>query len=75
MTVKSISTSKDIIINTENNTVYKIEICTFLGSTVFKDFIKPINKNIKIKGLNPGKYIIYISDENKLVKQQIKLLK
>jgi len=71
MTIKSISTSKNITIKTENNTVYLVEIRTFLGTTVFKDFIKPISKTIKIKGLNAGKYIIQISNDKKLTNQQI----
>lgn len=71
MTIKSISTSKNIIIRTENDTVYLVEIRTFLGTTVFKDFIKPTNKTIKIKGLNIGKYTIQISNDKKLTNQQI----
>ncbi|HIP36387.1 MAG TPA: T9SS type A sorting domain-containing protein [Crocinitomix sp.] len=73
MTVKSISTSKNITIKTENNSVYNIEICTYLGTTVFKDTILPKNKIITIKGLNSGKYIINISNELKLTKQQIEI--
>lgn len=71
MTVKSISTSKNITIKTGDSTVYLVEIRTFLGTTVFKDVIKPINKTIKIKGLNIGKYTIQISNNKKLTNQQI----
>lgn len=71
MTIKNISKSKNITIKTENNTVYLVEIRTFLGTTVFKDYINPINKIIKIKGLNPGKYTIQISNDKKLTNQQI----
>ncbi len=74
MTVKSISTSKNISIETENNSAYQIEICTFLGTTIFKDKILPKNKIINIKGLNAGKYIIHISNELKLIKKQITTL-
>ncbi len=73
MTVKSISTSKNITIKTDDNTVYLVEIRTFLGTTVFKDFINPVDKTIKIKGLNIGKYIIQISNDKKLTNQQIHL--
>jgi len=73
MTVKSISASKTLMITTFNNTVHLIEISTFLGTTIFKDHIKPINNIIKIKGLNTGKYIIHISNQSKSSKQQINI--
>ncbi len=73
MTLKSISTSKDITIETDNNTLCTIEIYTYLGTIVYKDAILPKNKMINIKGLNPGKYIIHISNEFKLTKQQIQI--
>ncbi|MEE9349040.1 MAG: T9SS type A sorting domain-containing protein [Flavobacteriaceae bacterium] len=73
MTVKSISTLKNIRIETENDSNYTIEIRTYLGTTIFKDTILPKNKIISIKGLNPGKYIIHISNELKLIKRQINI--
>ncbi len=75
MSIKSISTSNNLIITTLNNTNYLIEIRTFLGTTVFKDSIKPANNTILIKGLNPGKYIIHISNDTKLIKRQIAIKK
>ncbi len=73
MSIKIISTSNNLTITTLNNTVCLIEICTYLGTTVFKDKITPINNVIKIKGLNPGKYIIHISNKEKSIKQQINI--
>ena len=73
MSVKSISTSNNLTITTKNNKSYLIEIRTFLGTTVFKDSIKPENNTIKIKGLNAGKYIIHISNDATSIKQQIQI--
>jgi hypothetical protein len=72
--VKSISTTDNLIIKTKNNTNYLIEIRTYLGTTVFKDNISPKNNTIKITGLNPGKYIIHISNKYKSTKKQINIL-
>jgi len=71
MTVKNVKTTKDIIIKTDDDSTYEIEICTFLGTTIFRDSIRPLKKHIKIKGLNCGKYIIYIANNTNLFKQQI----
>jgi len=73
MTIKSISTSKNLTVTTLNNTVHLIDISTFLGTMVFKDNIKPKNNIIKIKGLNTGKYIIHISNNYRSTKQQINI--
>jgi len=73
MTLKCIITYNDLTIKTENNAEYVIEIRTYLGTTVFKDTIIPINKTITVKGLNAGKYIIHISNDNKIIEQQIKV--
>lgn len=73
MTIKRIANSKSITIPTENNHIHTIEICTFLGTTVFKDSIQPINNTIKINGLNPGKYTINITSDFKLTKRQINI--
>ena len=75
MVVKNISTSENFIIHTENNSVCTIEITTYLGTTVFKDTITPINKTIKIKGLNPGKYIVNISNNSKLLNNFLNIKK
>jgi hypothetical protein len=69
MTDKSISTSNNITLSALSDSRYLIEICTYLGTTVFKDFIKPKDRLIKIKGLNLGKYIIHISNETKYIKK------
>ena len=73
MTVKSISTSKDIIIKTEHDTIYTVEISTYLGTIVFMDTITPVDKTIKIKGLSKGKYIIQISNNSSFTKEQISI--
>lgn len=73
MTIKSLANSKSVTIATENNDKHIIEICTFLGTTVFKDTIQPVNNTIKINGLNPGKYIIHITNDLKLIKKQINI--
>jgi len=73
MTIKSISTSNNLTITTLSNTYYLIEICTYLGTIVFKDDIKPKDNKIIIKGLNPGKYVIQISNNSKLIKKQINI--
>ncbi|HHC78980.1 MAG TPA: T9SS type A sorting domain-containing protein [Flavobacteriia bacterium] len=75
MSIKSISTSNNLTITTVNNKNYLIEIRTFLGTTVFKDTVKPNNNTIQIKGLNPGKYIIHISNDANAIKQQIHIKK
>jgi hypothetical protein len=75
MTVKSISTSKNILIKTENNAVYQIKISSILGTTIFKDTILPKNNTIEIKGLNPGKYIIQVSNDLIFTRRQINILK
>ena len=73
MTIKSIVNSKSITISTENNQMHTVEISTFLGTTVFKDSIQPVNNTIKINGLNPGKYTIHITTDSKLIKKQVNL--
>jgi len=73
MTVKSISTSKNISIKTECDTAYTVEIRTYLGTVVFKDIITPFNKTITIKGLSKGKYIIQVSNNTTFLKKQISL--
>ncbi len=71
--MKSISTVSNLIIATEKNTNYLIEIRTYLGTTVFKDIIEPKKNRIEIKGLDPGKYIVHISNKTKSVQQQINI--
>ncbi len=73
MIIKSMSTSKNISIKTERDTLCLVEICTFLGTTVFRDYIKPKDNKIKIKGLNTGKYIIHVSNDSKQISKQIKI--
>ncbi len=73
MTTIRISTSKNIVINTENNRPHRVEISTYLGTLVFKKMISPNDKTIIIKGLNQGKYIIQVFDASKLEKKTIEL--
>ncbi|WP_457611199.1 hypothetical protein [Lutibacter sp.] len=74
MSIKIISTSNNVTITTVNNTLYLIEISTYLGSIVYKDHIKPKNNKITIRGLNSGKYVIHISNKEKSTKQHINIL-
>jgi len=73
MTLISISTAEDLIINTTDNGVYAITIQTYIGTTIFKDTITTIDKRIVVKGLEKGKYIITISNNQEFIKQKITL--
>ncbi|WP_456376058.1 hypothetical protein [Lutibacter sp.] len=73
MSIKIISTSNNLIISTVNNALYLVEISTYLGAIVYKDHIKPKNNKITIKGLDAGKYSIQISNNTKLIKQQVNI--
>jgi len=73
MTLISISTAEDLILNTTDNGVYSIIIQTYLGTTIFKDTITAINNNIVIKGLEKGKYLISVSNDKEFIKQKITL--
>jgi len=73
MTLISISKAEDLILNTTDNGVYSIIIQTYLGTTVFKDTIRAIANRIIIKGLETGKYIVSISNDQEFVKQKITL--
>ena len=73
MTLISISTAEDLILNTTDNGVYSIIIQTYLGTTIFKDSIKALDNSIVIKGLETGKYIVSISNDQEFIKQKITL--
>ncbi|WP_456377874.1 T9SS type A sorting domain-containing protein [Lutibacter sp.] len=71
MTYISISTAEDLVITTTDNGVYKITVHTYLGSTIFSDTINAVDNIIVIKGLEKGKYIVRVSNDQEFIKQKI----